>query len=115
MSDRALIMLYEAHATQPEKSKVSAYFRDNHPIHRCNKDMLQSVAAIPERRDQRPLKSCVKEGSPFLTALLYQMAVVDERIHRENGTSESLEALNLMKMVLRKFDTRWKSAGKCRG
>jgi hypothetical protein len=107
----ALIMLHEAHASSPKHTKISSYFRDNHKVDSCNLDISRSVAAVPETREHKAVGTCVKEASPFLVALLYQIAVVNERTYREKGTSESLEALDLIKMVLGKFSTRWKSAG----
>jgi hypothetical protein len=105
-------MLHEAHASSPQRTEASAHFRDNHKVNSCNLDISRSVAAVPETREHKAVGTCVKEASPFLVALLYQIAVVNERIYRGKGTSESLEALDLIKMVLGKFSTRWKSAGK---
>lgn len=71
----------------------------------------ESMAAMPNQVDQKPLSSCVAEASPFLVVLIFQAAIFNQRIHRKEGMKESLEAVGMLNAVLERFDTRWKSAG----
>jgi len=65
-----------------------------------------------ERQDVHPFVSCVKEASPFLTTLLYQTAISNLRLYRENGTQEALDSLLLLKDALRFFgEQSWRAGG----
>jgi hypothetical protein len=62
--------------------------------------------------DRRPMDSCIREASPFLTTLLYQVAITNLRIRQETGTQESSQAFAVMKAALKDFDKRWRASGR---
>jgi len=107
----ALIILHEAHSSLPAKTETSVYFSNIHHVLRSTLAVSKSVAEIPDHTDGMALITCVEKASPFLVTLLYQVASVNVRVHKERQTIESYENIKLMKMVLGKFDSRWKAAG----
>lgn len=107
------LLLHEAHATLPIQTTTSAYLDSVHHIKTSTSQVRVSVAGAPEHTGHIDVVSCVKDSSPFLVTLLYRGACILERLHRENPTSESFDNMEMVKMVLGKFDTRWKSAGTC--
>ncbi|RDW81835.1 hypothetical protein BP6252_02947 [Coleophoma cylindrospora] len=111
----ALVMLHEAHASLPARTKTSIQFSASHQVMNCISDVSRSLEALPEHTGHRSVVTCVEEASPFLVTLLYLVACVNGRLQKENQTSESLEAAVVLKSVLGKFDTRWKAAGECPG
>jgi hypothetical protein len=83
-----------------------------HHIKSCTSDISESVSAATARPHPPTVVSCVKEASPFLVTLLYQGACALQRLYRETPVTENLERLEMNKIVLGVFDTRWKSASK---
>lgn len=105
----ALLILHEAHTLK--ETNMAVIFNNENRAKEAADMVARSREAIPESSDQRPMESCVKEASPFLTTLLYHVAVAILRIYRKEGSHESLEKLIVMKAALRDFDQRWRASG----
>jgi hypothetical protein len=101
-------MLHESHASR--NTTTSEYFESAHHTKHLTKLVIKSREEMSGV--QTPFQSCVKAASPFMAALLYQMATANLRRCQEMRTSESLEALAVMKAALKDFDGRWKACGK---
>lgn len=109
MCSIALLMLHEAHTLK--ETDMAVIFSHENRAKEAADMVARSREDIPESSDQRPIESCVKEASPFLTTLLYQVAVAILRIHRKEGSQESVQRLIVMKAALRDFDQRWQASG----
>lgn len=105
-------MLHEAHASLEQKTATSVYFDSIHQAKDSIVEVKKSIEKHPEDPEHRNLLKCIREASPFLVPMLYQVACAHLRIHREYKSKESFEAVALSKMVMRKFNGRWKAAGK---
>ncbi|TVY26071.1 hypothetical protein LHYA1_G004294 [Lachnellula hyalina] len=110
MCSIAMLLLHEAHCSR--KSSMSNHFNVVHLSAKTTEIVRISSEKGPERQDVHPFVSCVKEASPFLTTLLYQTAISNLRLYRENGTQETLDSLLLLKDALRFFgEQRWRAGG----
>lgn len=101
-------MLHEAHASR--NTATSEYFERVHHTRHLTKLVIKSREEMSGF--QTPFQSCVRAASPFMATLLYQMAAANLRRCQDMRTSESLEALAVMKAALKDFDGRWKASGK---
>ncbi|CZR55031.1 uncharacterized protein PAC_04917 [Phialocephala subalpina] len=93
-----------------QETTMAETFNHENIAKEAAKLVARSREAVPESSHQRPIESCVKEASPFLTTLLYQAAVAILRIHRKEGSQESLERLTIMKAALRDLAQRWRAS-----
>jgi len=107
----ALMALHEAHAAQPNRSTLSGHFKEKHQVATSTSHVLQSIDNVPRNTDWRPIKSCVAEASPFLVTLLYQIAIVNQRLHKEEQSAGTFATVEMVKLALARFDSRWKAAG----
>lgn len=103
-----LLILHEAHISK--QTGMGAIFNHAGHAEETADIVAKSREEIPSRSG-RPIESCVKEASPFLTTLLYLDAVAILRIHRKERSQKSLERLTIMKAALKEFDQRWRSSG----
>lgn len=103
----ALMVLHEAYASN--KSGASEYFNRIHHTQHLTKTVIN--ASIEPTNLEVPVRSCVREASPFTATLLYQMATANLRRCLEMKTDVSIEALAVMKSTLEGFNDRWKASG----
>ena len=106
----ALIILHEAHSSK--NTGMSAYFDSIHQAKKATEYVTRSMEEVIEHSwDRRPMATCVDEASPFLTTLLYQVAIANLRLREEKRTQASSEAFAVIKAALRDLDKRWRASG----